>query len=74
MTKIRSVRTKLVKLNWSYRVGPLFARKQSKTFEEATDEAIDALKEADYQAQTEEERYLINSFTKIYRFILINKI
>ena len=24
--------------------GPLFARKQSKTFEEATDEAIDALK------------------------------
>jgi putative sigma-54 modulation protein len=24
--------------------GPLFARKQSKTFEEATDEAVDALK------------------------------
>ena len=30
--------------------GPLFAKKQTKTFEEATDEAIDALKETDYKS------------------------
>jgi len=44
LTKIRKVKIKLAKLSWSLPGGPLFAKKQTKTFEEATDEAIDALK------------------------------
>jgi putative sigma-54 modulation protein len=35
---------KIAEIKLEYPGGPLFARKQSKTFEEATDDAIDALK------------------------------
>ena len=35
---------KISEIKLELRGGPLFAKKQSKTFEEATDEAIDALK------------------------------
>jgi putative sigma-54 modulation protein len=35
---------KISEIKLELRGGPLFARKQSKTFEEATDQAIDALK------------------------------
>jgi putative sigma-54 modulation protein len=35
---------KISEIKIEYPRGPLFARKQSKTFEEATDQAIDALK------------------------------
>jgi len=35
---------KISEIKLEYPRGPLFARKQSKTFEEATDQAIDALK------------------------------
>jgi putative sigma-54 modulation protein len=35
---------KITEIKLEYPGGPLFARKQSKTFEEATDEAIDALR------------------------------
>jgi putative sigma-54 modulation protein len=35
---------KISEIKLEYPKGPLFARKQSKTFEEATDQAIDALK------------------------------
>jgi putative sigma-54 modulation protein len=35
---------KVSEIKLEYPRGPLFARKQSKTFEEATDQAIDALK------------------------------
>jgi putative sigma-54 modulation protein len=35
---------KISEIKLDLRGGPLFARKQSKTFEEATDQAIDALK------------------------------
>jgi putative sigma-54 modulation protein len=35
---------KITEIKVEYPRGPLFARKQSKTFEEATDQAIDALK------------------------------
>ena len=35
---------KVSEIKLEYRGGPLFARKQSKTFEEATDQAVDALK------------------------------
>ncbi len=44
LTRIRSVRIKLAKLSWIYQEDLYLQRKQSKTFEEATDEAIDALK------------------------------
>jgi putative sigma-54 modulation protein len=35
---------KVSEIKLEYPGGPLFARKQSKTFEEATDQAVDALK------------------------------
>ena len=35
---------KITEIKLEYPGGPLFAKKQSKSFEEATDEAIDALK------------------------------
>jgi len=35
---------KITEIKLEYPGGPLFSRKQSKTFEESTDEAIDALK------------------------------
>lgn len=35
---------KITEVKLEYPGGPLFAKKQSKSFEEATDEAIDALK------------------------------
>ena len=35
---------KVSEVKLEYPGGPLFARKQSKTFEEATDQAVDALK------------------------------
>jgi putative sigma-54 modulation protein len=35
---------KVSEIKLEYPRGPLFARKQSKTFEEATDQAVDALK------------------------------
>ena len=35
---------KISEIKLEYPKGPLFARKQSKSFEEATDQAIDALK------------------------------
>jgi putative sigma-54 modulation protein len=35
---------KISEIKLEYPRGPLFAKKQSKTFEEATDQAIDALK------------------------------
>lgn len=35
---------KISEIKLEYRGGPLFAKKQSKSFEEATDQAIDALK------------------------------
>jgi putative sigma-54 modulation protein len=35
---------KICEIKLEYPRGPLFARKQSKTFEESTDQAIDALK------------------------------
>ena len=35
---------KVTEIKVEYPGGPLFARKQSKSFEEATDDAIDALK------------------------------
>jgi putative sigma-54 modulation protein len=35
---------KITEIKLEYPGGPLFARKQNKTFEEATDEAIDAIK------------------------------
>jgi putative sigma-54 modulation protein len=35
---------KISEIKLEYPGGPLFARKQSKTFEEATDQAVDALK------------------------------
>ncbi|MCK7530409.1 MAG: HPF/RaiA family ribosome-associated protein [Marinilabiliales bacterium] len=44
MTRIRSRENKISEIKLELPGGPLFARKQSKTFEEATDEAIDALK------------------------------
>jgi putative sigma-54 modulation protein len=53
--------------------GPLFARKQSKTFEEATDESIDALK-VQITKHKQKKRGLIILFLKLSRFILINKI
>ena len=35
---------KISEIKLEYRGGPLFAKKQSKSFEEATDQAVDALK------------------------------
>jgi len=35
---------KISEIKLEYRGGPLFAKKQSKSFEESTDQAIDALK------------------------------
>jgi putative sigma-54 modulation protein len=35
---------KISEIKLEYRDGPLFAKKQSKSFEESTDQAIDALK------------------------------
>ena len=35
---------KISEIKLEYRGGPFFARKQSKSFEEATDQAVDALK------------------------------
>ena len=45
--------------------GPLFAKKQSKSFEESTDEAIDALKSRLPSIRRRKEG-LINSFIKIF--------
>ncbi len=44
LTRIRSRENKISEIKLELPGGPLFARKQSKTFEEATDQAIDALK------------------------------
>ena len=46
--------------------GPLFARKQSKTFEEATDDTIDALKKQITKHKQKKTRSVEILFTKIY--------
>ena len=44
LDKDQERKNKISEIKLDLRGGPLFARKQSKTFEEATDLAIDALK------------------------------
>ena len=44
LNKDQDRENKISEIKLEYPRGPLFARKQSKTFEEATDQAIDALK------------------------------
>jgi len=44
LDKDQERKNKISEIKLDLRCGPLFARKQSKTFEEATDLAIDALK------------------------------
>jgi len=44
LDKDQEKENKLVEIKVEYPRGPLFAKKQSKTFEEATDNVVDALK------------------------------
>ncbi len=44
LTKDQEKENKLVEIRVEYPRGPLFAKKQSKTFEESTDNVIEALK------------------------------
>ncbi|MEA1885741.1 MAG: ribosome-associated translation inhibitor RaiA [Bacteroidota bacterium] len=44
LTKDQEKENKIVEMRVEYPRGPLFAKKQSKTFEEATDNVIEALK------------------------------
>ncbi len=44
LAKDQEKENKLVEIKVEYPKGPLFAKKQSKTFEEATDNVIEALK------------------------------
>jgi putative sigma-54 modulation protein len=44
LVKDQDRENKVSEIKLEYPGGPLFARKQSKTFEEATDQAVDALK------------------------------
>jgi len=44
LTKDQEKENKLVEMRVEYPRGPLFAKKQSKTFEESTDNVIEALK------------------------------
>lgn len=44
LTKDQERENKLVEIRIEYPRGPLFAKKQSKTFEESTDNVIEALK------------------------------
>ena len=44
LDKDQECENKISEIKLEYPRGPLFAKKQSKTFEEATDQAVDALK------------------------------